>query len=139
MSTAPTSTGRVLGSRLGGALSLDTGERTPLAEQNLTGWVCPDGHEFIIPLSVEAVRPDWWDCAVCGVPATDPDASTMPDLPRVDVRGRPIRPVKTHMDQLRERRTPAELEALLAEALKDLRARVARGESPTRGTNTFKR
>lgn len=133
--------GRVLGTRLGGAMSLETGDKTPAADTYLTVWVCPDGHEFTVPFSLDAVRPDSWDCKVCGAPATDPRSdgtAVNPDtVTRMDIRGRATRPVKTHMDHVRERRTPAELEALLDEALRDLRTRVSRGEHPTRGITEY--
>jgi hypothetical protein len=56
-----------------------------------------------------------WDCPRCGLPA-GLDADNPPEPLRNE-------PYKTHLAYVKERRTDAEGEALLEEALSDLRAR----------------
>ena len=90
----------------------------PAETQTLT-YHCPAGHTFVIRLFVEAeVIPLVWDCRTCGAAAnTDNAAAQEVSAPRRAVASR-----KTHWQQLRERRTIAELEALLEERLGLLRA-----------------
>ena len=80
---------------------------------------CPAGHVFAIRLFAEAeVVPRRWDCTTCGAAAyTDNAAAT--EMP---VTGRVAATPKTPWQQLRERRSIAELEALLEERLQLLRA-----------------
>jgi hypothetical protein len=104
------------GSRLG-AVSYETEHPGELAPRQIVGYRCPDGHHVSVPLAEEADVPGTWECRTCGLPAL-----------RVDVeRPEPkiVKPVRTHWDMLMERRTTAELEALLAERLAVLRERPA--------------
>jgi hypothetical protein len=64
--------------------------------------------------------PDSWDCPRCGLPANT-DEENPPPPPK-------ITPYKTHLAYVKERRTDAEAEAILAEALDSLRSRRAAGE-----------
>lgn len=97
---------------------------------------CPAGHETRLRFAFNADEvPDVWDCPKCGRIAHQ-DRSTAQQVaqgvrglalfsPRSNVAG------KTHWDMLLERRTLAELEALLEERLTLLRAsrpKVAGGE-----------
>ncbi|MGC1210838.1 MAG: RNA polymerase-binding protein RbpA, partial [Micromonospora sp.] len=59
-----------------------------------------------------------WDCPRCGQPA-GPDAQNPPGQARSE-------PYKTHLAYVKERRTPEEAEAILAEALDALRRRRGR-------------
>ena len=68
--------------------------------------------------AVDAVVPDTWDCPRCGFPAGRQE-TTPPKAPRTE-------PYKTHLAYVKERRTDADGEAILEEALGKLRAR--RGE-----------
>ena len=89
------------------------------AETRTTTYRCPAGHTFAIRLFAEAeVIPLVWDCRTCGAAAhTDSAAAQQVPTPRRAVGSR-----KTPWQQLRERRTIAELEALLEERLQLLRA-----------------
>ena len=88
------------------------------AETQLMTYNCPDGHVFAIRLFAEAeVIPRRWECPTCGAAAhTDHEAAG--ELP---MTGRVPATPKTPWQQLRERRTIAELEALLEERLQLLR------------------
>ena len=92
------------------------------AETRTTTYRCPAGHSFAIRLSAEAeVIPLRWDCPTCGVAAyTDNTAAR-----EVPVAGRVVGSRKSPWQQLRERRTIAELETLLEERLALLRAHQA--------------
>jgi len=94
------------GTRLG-ALSLERDGLVPPAERVAIKYVCPSGHESVIPMSVEAEEiPIEWDCR-CGGIAVRPNFVVVPKVPD--------RPVRTHWDMLLERRSLKELRALYEE------------------------
>ncbi len=96
------------GSRLG-ALSYETDAHVAPAERLVIAYLCPEGHQTLVPFSVEAEEiPFEWTCR-CGRTSTRPDA----EMPA----GKPVKHVRTHWDMLLERRTIADLEALLQERL----------------------
>ena len=100
---------RVLrGSRLG-AVSYESDRHTELAPRHQTVYDCPDGHATTVPFAAEADVPPTWECRTCGATALLRDGE-QPE-PK---KGKPAR---THWDMLLERRTPAELEEVLAERL----------------------
>ena len=68
--------------------------------------------------AIDALVPDTWDCPRCGFPAGRRD--TPPAPPRNE-------PYKTHLAYVKERRSDADGDAILEEALARLRAR--RGEA----------
>ncbi|HEY5820854.1 MAG TPA: RNA polymerase-binding protein RbpA [Propionibacteriaceae bacterium] len=70
---------------------------------------CPAGHHFTVVFSQEAELPATWDCTRCGDPAARSDG--------YQAAAQNVKPDRTHMDRLRERRTDLELEAILAERL----------------------
>jgi hypothetical protein len=84
-------------------------ETSPLSPRRQLDFDCPAHHRFTIVFSDEAQLPTSWECPTCwasalrsdGVPAVVPVA----------------KPVRTHWDMLRERRSVAELEETLAERL----------------------
>jgi hypothetical protein len=89
-------------------------ERGDLIERvSVTFW-CANGHITRPKFAATAVIPDTWDCQGCGQPAgQDPD-----NPPPATV----AEPYKTHLAYVRERRSDADAEILLAEALAKLRA-----------------
>ena len=90
----------------------------PAETQTLT-YRCPAGHTFAIKLYAEAeVIPVRWDCRTCGAPAHTEDAAAQ----EVPAAGRAAANPKSPWQQLRERRSIAELETLLEERLGLLRA-----------------
>ena len=100
---------RVLrGSRLG-AVSYENDRNTDLAPRQTADYDCPKGHHFAVPLAAEADVPDSWECRFCGTTATRVGAEA-PEPKKV-------KPARTHMDMLRERRSTADLEEVLREAL----------------------
>ncbi len=89
------------------------------AETKTLTYHCPAGHTFAIRLFAEAeVIPLRWDCRTCGAAAHTEN----PAAREVPVAGRVAGSRKSPWQQLRERRTVAELEALLEERLGLLRA-----------------
>jgi ribosomal protein S27E len=74
---------------------------------------CPAGHHFTVMFSEEADLPTEWECQKCGKVALRSDGT------RAEEKN--VKPVRTHYDMLRERRTIPELEELMAERLEILR------------------
>ena len=101
------------GSRLG-AQSYENDEHVEMAERQPVAYLCPEGHRFTMPFSVEADPPAAWECRVCGAEALRLEGDK-PEPKRT-------KPVRTHWDMLLERRSIAELEDLLAERLELLRS-----------------
>jgi len=96
------------GTRLG-YLSYETDAHVAPAERQVVSYVCPEGHHTVVPFSVEAEEiPFDWNCR-CGRLAVRPDVSVPEE--------KPVKHVRTHWDMLLERRTIADLEALLQERL----------------------
>lgn len=90
-------------------------ERGDAAPRFWISYYCANGHEtrpsFAEDSTVQA--PEFWDCPRCGLPAgQDPEAPPAP--PRTE-------PYKTHLAYVRERRSIADGELILAEALEKLR------------------
>lgn len=96
-----------------GSLSLESDEGIEFAARMQAHYDCPNGHTIVLPFSVEADPPPTWECR-CGENALLRDAE--------QPEPKPGRPVRTHWDMLLERRTTAELQELLDERLKLLRA-----------------
>lgn len=100
---------RVLrGTRLG-AVSYESDRHTEFAPRLRTVYDCPEGHETVVVFAAEADVPPAWECRVCGA------AGLLRDGERPEPKK--VKPARTHWDMLLERRTPAELEEVLAERL----------------------
>lgn len=84
-----------------------------IARVAVTFW-CSSGHSTRAHFAAAAVAPDTWECRGCGLPA-GPDRDNPPAAARVA-------PYKTHLAYVRERRSDADAEILLAQALAKLRA-----------------
>lgn len=76
---------------------------------------CPLGHVTTVTFHASAVAPVEWDCSVC------PSRSRHEHQRDVVVEDTTRVTTKTHYEQLMSRRTEAELEDLLAQALKNYR------------------
>jgi hypothetical protein len=76
---------------------------------------CVKGHHTPCWWSAQATAPDLWECRRCGLPAGQDPAHPPEPLA--------VPQSKTPMGHLLERRTEAECEALLTEALQRLRTR----------------
>ena len=88
----------------------ERGESAP--RRRISFW-CANDHETRPSFASDAVIPETWDCPRCGHPA-GPDRDQPPTAP-------PTEPYKTHLAYVRERRTDADGEAILSEALERLR------------------
>ena len=99
------------GSRLGyTSYELDPGVNAPT---NLTKFVCPKGHEFALPFSIDADEiPDAWLCE-CGQSAIRSGIKV--------AHKKEAKSVKKHYDMLLERRSKKDLETLLKERVADIR------------------
>jgi len=84
-----------------------------VARVAVTFW-CAGGHSTRTMFAAEAVAPATWDCHGCGMPAGQ-DRDNPPPATRVE-------PYKTHLAYVRERRSDADAEIILAQALARLRA-----------------
>ena len=105
----------IRGSQIG-AGPMGENERGELAARTAVSFWCGNGHHTRPSFSVEAVVPDTWDCPKCGLAAgQDRDSAPVPVSNA---------PYKTHMGYLRQRRSQAEGEILLDEALAKLRGTV---------------
>ena len=96
-----------------GAHSMETDVGVEFAPRFQAYYDCPDGHTIVLPFSAEADVPVGWECR-CGKEALLRDAS--------QPEPKSGKPPRTHWDMLLERRTVGELEELLTERLKLLRA-----------------
>lgn len=93
-------------------------ERGESAPRRTVSYWCARGHESTVSFAVQAQAPETWDCPRCGFPAGR-DAQQPPDAPRTE-------PYKTHLAYVKERRSEADGEAILAEALAKLESRRTR-------------
>jgi hypothetical protein len=92
-----------------GSKSFEGDEGVALSPRQEVGFDCPAAHRFFIVFSDEAVLPTSWDCPQCGASAVRADG--------VVAEAKDLKPVRTHWDMLRERRSVAELEEILSERL----------------------
>jgi hypothetical protein len=96
------------GTRLG-ATSYENDRNTDLAPRQEIAFDCPKGHHFTVPFAAEAEVPATWECRVCGAVSF----TSTGDLPVP----KKVKPPRSHWDMLRERRSIADLEQVLAERL----------------------
>lgn len=106
----------IRGSRVG-AGPMGEAERGEAAPRIFISYWCCNGHETRPSFAQEPglVLPDTWDCPRCGFPA-GPDREAPPAPPKVE-------PYKTHLAYVKERRSDADGQAILDEALSALRRR----------------
>ncbi len=96
-----------------GARSFADGTGVEFAARQEVGFDCPKSHHFTLVFAEEAELPTEWECPRCGETARRSDG--------VEPEEKPVKPVRTHWDMLRERRSIEELEELLAERLDEIR------------------
>ncbi|GAB3466186.1 RNA polymerase-binding protein RbpA [Kineococcus sp. NPDC059986] len=106
----------IRGSRVG-AGPMGEAERGDTAPRIRISYWCANGHETKPSFAEESgvEPPETWDCPRCGFPAGT-DRSNPPAPPKNE-------PYKTHLAYVKERRSDADGEAILNEALDSLRAR----------------
>ena len=102
----------IRGSRVG-AGPMGEAERGEAAPRMWVSFWCSRGHESKPSFAADAAIPDEWDCPRCGLPA-GPDKDNPPAPPKIE-------PYKTHLAYVKERRSQAEGDAILQEALGRLR------------------
>ncbi|GDY28907.1 RNA polymerase-binding protein RbpA [Gandjariella thermophila] len=107
----------IRGTRVG-AGPMGEAERGESAPRRRVSYWCANGHESRPAFVLDAEEPEVWDCPRCGLPAGR-DEKHPPAPPRNE-------PYKTHLAYVKERRSDADGEAILAEALNRLRSQ--RGE-----------
>ena len=90
------------------------------APRRYINYYCGNGHETALSFSIGVEPPDRWDCQSCGLPA-GADSENPPPPTRIE-------PYKTHLAYVKERRSDDEAEAILDEALSELRTRRQNGE-----------
>jgi len=103
----------VRGSRIGAGPSGEN-ERGPAVARAVVTFFCAIGHTTNTVFAASAEVPATWDCHDCDRPA-----GLDPNNPPVSI---PSGPYKSHLAYVRERRSDADAEAILAEALTKLRA-----------------
>ncbi len=102
----------IRGSRVG-AGPMGEAERGDAAPRVRISFWCANDHETKPSFAADAAIPDSWDCPRCGLPAGT-DRENPPAAPKID-------PYKTHLAYVKERRSDADGEAILNEALAKLR------------------
>jgi hypothetical protein len=109
------------GGRLGGAAGSEVDRGGPVEPRRTVSYWCDARHESRPQFAADVEPPESWECHVCGQPAgVDRDAPPAP----LRMAGASH---KTPYEFLMMRRTPAEGEKLLAEALEGLQALRAEG------------
>ncbi|MDA3022028.1 MAG: RNA polymerase-binding protein RbpA [Actinomycetota bacterium] len=105
-----------------GAISYESDRVSPAPESEIVRYVCAQGHQSVIPFSIEAEEiPVTWMCR-CGR-----EARAAKPVPKMStVTAAEPRAQRTHWDMLRERRTIAELQELLKERLTLLHSQLAK-------------
>jgi RNA polymerase-binding protein len=109
----------IRGTRVGSGPMRPVERCEPAPRRSVTYW-CANGHSVEVLLAADAPSPATWDCPRCGQQA-GLDQQNPPGPSRAE-------PYKSHLAYVKERRSEADGEALLAEALAALRRR--RGELP---------
>jgi RNA polymerase-binding protein len=98
----------------------DPGREQPAPRQQ-AAYACAVGHAFVVPFAAGVIPPAEWSCS-CGAPAAY--TGTGPTCEPITIGRRPAIPVGTaterHYRLLLKRRTPAELEELLAERITEI-------------------
>jgi hypothetical protein len=90
-------------------VSYENDRNTDLAPRKVADYRCPKGHHVPVTFAAEAEPPPTWECRSCGATAVLAGG----ELPEP----KKTRPVRTHMDMLRERRSTADLEEVLKEQI----------------------
>ena len=116
----------IRGSRIG-AGPMGEAERGEGARRTPVSYWCASRHETRPSFAADAVIPETWECPRCGSPAGQ-DEQNPPRRPQAE-------PYRTHLAYVKERRSPAEGEAILAEALARLHGAGSAGTtSPAPGS-----
>ncbi|MFD5089819.1 RNA polymerase-binding protein RbpA [Amycolatopsis thailandensis] len=104
------------GYRWGGA-SAEYDQGVEPAARSTARFECSRGHVFTVPFAADAELPSRWSCRRHGLE----DCARIKDTAVDSIGGHRPKPRRTHLDMLHERRSAADLEKLLAEALTAIR------------------
>lgn len=96
-----------------GSKSFSDSSGIEFAPRQEVGFDCPNEHHFTVVFAEDADVPSQWECPKCGLVGIRPDGPV--------TEPKATKPVRTHWDMLRERRSIEELEELLAERLDEIR------------------
>src|SRR4051812_15439887 len=96
------------GARLGGQ-SFEDERGIEFAARQQVGYLCAQGHEFEITMSVEADVPALWECPRCGAEALS--------ISGIQPEAKAEKPARPHWDMLLERGSEEELQDILKERL----------------------
>jgi hypothetical protein len=107
----------IRGSRVGSSPMRPDERSEPAPRREVTYW-CAAGPESDVRFAADVVPPEAWDCPRCGQPA-GLDREKPPGRMRAE-------PYKSHLAYVKERRSDADGEAILAEALAKVRQRRGR-------------
>ena len=102
----------IRGSRIG-AGPMGEAERGEAAPRTAVSFWCANDHESTPSFIEGANIPEKWDCPRCGWPAGQ-DRANPPAPPKIE-------PYKTHLAYVKERRSEDDADAILDEALENLR------------------
>lgn len=102
----------IRGSRIGAGPMGESARGNAVEQIAVTFW-CAGGHATRLVFAVSATVPETWECQGCGQPA-----GLDRDNPPSAVLAAPF---KSHLEYVRERRSDADAESLLEEALSKLR------------------
>jgi hypothetical protein len=105
------------GGRLGGAAGSEVDRGGPVEPRRTVSYWCDAMHESRPQFALDVEPPETWECHICGQPAGVDREAPPPPLRMAGAAH------KTPYEFLMMRRTPAEGEKLLAEALESLQAR----------------
>lgn len=97
-----------------GSKSLESEDGVVFADRFEVKYVCPNGHDFIIAMALDAEPRATWECR-CGE-----IAEVVGEIIEEE-DGKPVKPVRTHWDMLLERRSLEELDQVLGEQLEAFR------------------
>ena len=102
----------IRGSRIG-AGPMGEAERGEAAPRTAISFWCANDHESTPSFIEGANVPESWDCPRCGWPAGR-DRANPPAPPKIE-------PYKTHLAYVKERRSDSDADAIIGEALEELR------------------
>lgn len=88
-------------------------ERGEAAPRQFVTFFCINNHTTELQFAIEAEVPESWDCPRCGMPSSV-DSDNRPTAKKIE-------PYKTHLAYVKERRSDADGQAILDEALGKLR------------------
>lgn len=109
----------IRGSRIG-FKTLSDPESVEAEPRIYVSYYCANGHVNKPAFATDAEVPPTWDCPKCGLPGSQ-DQTNPPDAPK-------NLPYKTHLAYVKERRSAADADQILATAIGKLRQRRENGE-----------